>query len=282
VPTALNNGHAVTVDETLADRLERALTDASTMRGQELERVDGNPLALEHRAFNGVRARLVGADLAHYRYFSGPLGLRAAHIAVVPELADWYAQRNAPCFVRLSPLLASTDLLRALSLAGLAQTDFMSLLYGGTQVENAPSLAIRVEEIPRDDRQHLFLDLWTSAAPENERALRQRLAQAEFAHWRCYVAFVDDVPAAHAALFISAQTRTGVLAATWTLPALRGKGCQTALVRRRLSDAALAGCDLVAVEATPGSASQRNLERMGLRLAYTRVTWTRELLLDSK
>lgn len=76
MPTALNNGQAVTVDETLADRLERALTDASTTRGQELERVDGNPLALEHQTFNGVQARLVGTDLAYYRYFSGPLGLR--------------------------------------------------------------------------------------------------------------------------------------------------------------------------------------------------------------
>jgi hypothetical protein len=44
---------------------------------------------------------------------------------------------------------------------------------------------------------------------------------------------------------------------------------------------ALAGCDVVAVEASPGSASQRILERLGLRLAYTRVIWSRELHLAS-
>jgi GNAT superfamily N-acetyltransferase len=276
----------VTVDEGLADRLERAMADAAVMRGVELQQVVGNPLAIEHRTFDRLQARLVGSDLAYYPYFSGPLGLRSGDIAVVPDLVNWYAQRNAPCYVRLSPLLASADLLRALSVAGLAQTGFMSLLYGTSDRVQAITCDIRVEEIAHDQL-GVFLDLWTYAAADGERALRQRLAGAEFSHWRCYVAFVEDQPAAHAALFISSPARIGVLAAAATLPALRGRGCQTALVRRRMSDAALAGCDLVAVEATPGSPSQRNLERAGLRLAYTRVTWSRDYVcsksqLDSK
>ncbi len=198
------------------------MTDASKMRGIEFEHVEGNPLAIEYRTFDGVQARLVGTDLAYYRYFSGPLGLRSTDSACVREVVDWYARRNAPCFVRLSPLLAGADLLRALSAAGLAQSGFMSLLYGTCVIEEAPPADIRVE----------------------------------------------------------AETHTGVLAAAATLPEWRSRGCQTALVRRRLNDAALAGCDLAAVEATPGSASERNLERLGLRLAYTRVIWTREFLLD--
>jgi GNAT superfamily N-acetyltransferase len=264
----------VTVDAALAQRLERALADAGHMRGIELQHVAGNPLAIAHRTFGRVHARLVGNDLGYYRYFSGPPGLGAADIAVIPELAEWYAQHIAPCYVRLSPLLASADLLHALSGAGLAQSDFMSLLYGHAEPRVAAATDVRVEEL-RPDKRQVFLDLWTSTAPDTERVLRQRLARAEFAHWRCYVAFVDDRPAAHAALFISTETRTGVLAATMTLPEVRGRGCQAALVQRRVSDAALTGCDLVAVEASPGGASQRNLERLGFRLAYTRVIWTR-------
>jgi hypothetical protein len=65
-----------------------------------------------------------------------------------------------------------------------------------------------------------------------------------------------------------------VLAAAATLPAFHGRGAQTALIHRRLADAAAAGCTLLAVEATPGSQSERNLERIGLRLAYTRVVWS--------
>jgi hypothetical protein len=96
----------------------------------------------------------------------------------------------------------------------------MSLLYGPTTTQQVAPADIRVEELTHDNL-NLFLELWTHDAPIDERALRQRLAEAEFSHWRCYVAFVDDRPAAHAALFISTQARIGVLAAAATLPELR-------------------------------------------------------------
>jgi hypothetical protein len=37
--------------------------------------------------------------------------------------------------------------------------------------------------------------------------------------------------------------------------------------------AAEQGCDLAMMCAAPGSASQRNAERQGFRIAYTRITW---------
>jgi len=266
VPTSLT--------ELVAERLEHALAEAAERRGAELARVPGNPLAIADTAFGRVRARRVGIDLAYYRYFSGPMRLRTGDGAVVPPLAAWYADRGAPCYVRLSPLFADDALLHALADAGLAPTGVMSLLYGSIAAEptNAPD-RVRIIEVAPEQAQ-TFLDLWTTGAPEHERGVRQQLARAEFAHWRRYVAFVDDQPAAHAAMFVSTEMRTGVLAAAGTLPALRSRGCQTALVRRRMSDAAAAGCDLVAVEASPGSASQRNLERLGLRLAVTRAIWS--------
>jgi hypothetical protein len=36
--------------------------------------------------------------------------------------------------------------------------------------------------------------------------------------------------------------------------------------------AARAGCDLATADTEPGSASQRNYEKCGFRLAYTKVT----------
>jgi len=259
-----------------ANRLEQALADSADWRGAELARVDKNVLAVDERSFGRVHARRVGTDLAYYRYFSGPMRLRTGDEAVVPSLAAWYADRGAPCFVRLSPLCASEDLLCTLADAGLVQTGFMSLLYGSPRAAH-PGRAdhVRVVEVGAEDEQ-TFLGLWTHDVPESERAVRQRLACAEFTHWRRYVAFVDDQPAAYAAMFVSTSTHTAVLAAAGTVPPLRRRGCQAALVRRRLSDAAAADCDLVAVEATPGSPSQRNLERLGLRLAVTRVLWTLE------
>jgi hypothetical protein len=46
---------------------------------------------------------------------------------------------------------------------------------------------------------------------------------------------------------------------------------QTALVRARLAVAAAARCDLATLNADPGSGSQRNAERQGFRVVYTRA-----------
>ncbi len=52
----------------------------------------------------------------------------------------------------------------------------------------------------------------------------------------------------------------------------RKRGVQTALITARLQAAAHAGCDLAMVLTTPGSASERNIQRAGFRVAYTKPT----------
>ncbi len=60
-----------------------------------------------------------------------------------------------------------------------------------------------------------------------------------------------------------------------TLPEWRGRGAQTALLKARLEHALRAGCDLAAAGTSPGSGSQRNLEKLGFRVAYTQVMMVR-------
>jgi len=45
------------------------------------------------------------------------------------------------------------------------------------------------------------------------------------------------------------------------------------LLDARMRHAAAHGCDLALMGAAPGSGSQRNAERHGFRIAYTRVKW---------
>jgi len=88
--------------------------------------------------------------------------------------------------------------------------------------------------------------------------------------WRLYLSEVDGVPAAAGALVL--EDGIGLLAAASTLPAFRNRGCQTSLIRRRLSDAAAAGRrEACALTAEP--VSRRNLERCGLELAYAKTAW---------
>jgi GNAT superfamily N-acetyltransferase len=65
-----------------------------------------------------------------------------------------------------------------------------------------------------------------------------------------------------------------------TLEEARGHGCQTALLHRRICDAAEAGCHTLFVETgerVPGrpSASYRNILRAGFEEAYLRPNWQR-------
>jgi GNAT superfamily N-acetyltransferase len=63
----------------------------------------------------------------------------------------------------------------------------------------------------------------------------------------------------------------GWLSGDTTLPRFRRRGVQSSLQRVRLGMARDAGCSLAVTESVPGSASQRNMERLGFRVAYTRV-----------
>ena len=58
-----------------------------------------------------------------------------------------------------------------------------------------------------------------------------------------------------------------------TTPELRRRGLQSALLQARMRYASDHGCDLAAMAAEAGSASQRNAERKGFRIAYTRTKW---------
>jgi hypothetical protein len=64
-----------------------------------------------------------------------------------------------------------------------------------------------------------------------------------------------------------------LLAGASTIPEGRGRGAQQALLASRLSYAVEYGCDLAMMCAAPGSGSQRNAERRGFRIAYTRLKW---------
>lgn len=67
---------------------------------------------------------------------------------------------------------------------------------------------------------------------------------------------------------LALQEGMAALFATSTLPAYRGRGLQTAMLDWRLRYAQAHGAEIATIETDPGSASQRNVERMGFRLAY--------------
>lgn len=72
---------------------------------------------------------------------------------------------------------------------------------------------------------------------------------------------------------LSISDGVALLAGASTIPEGRQQGAQLALLEGRLRYAAEQGCDIAMMGALPGSGSQRNAERNGFRIAYTRVKW---------
>jgi GNAT superfamily N-acetyltransferase len=64
-----------------------------------------------------------------------------------------------------------------------------------------------------------------------------------------------------------------------TLPEFRGRGCQSALITRRLIDAARSGCELIAAEVWDGhpasEAAASVLEEAGFKQIAGRRNWRR-------
>lgn len=90
----------------------------------------------------------------------------------------------------------------------------------------------------------------------------------------CYLAWIDGEAAGAGTM--SVDRGLAELFGASTRPPFRNRGVQTALLAGRLAEAQRLGCDLAVVHTEPGSASQRNVERMGFRLAYTKVHLVKE------
>jgi Acetyltransferase (GNAT) family len=96
-------------------------------------------------------------------------------------------------------------------------------------------------------------------------------SQETFCRGLSFLAELDGRPIATGAMFI--HNGVALLAGASTIPEGRKQGAQLALLESRLRYAVEKGCDLAMMVALPGSASQRNAERQGFRIAYTRIKW---------
>lgn len=86
-----------------------------------------------------------------------------------------------------------------------------------------------------------------------------------------FVPEIDNQPIAAGALFI--YDDAALLAGASTVPDGRRQNAQSALLEARLRYAVENGCTIAIMGAAPGSQSQRNGEKNGFRIAYTRTKW---------
>jgi GNAT superfamily N-acetyltransferase len=113
---------------------------------------------------------------------------------------------------------------------------------------------------------------WASEYPELLETIRGFGAiTAARKGYPCFLAEVNGESGAAGVLGI--DDGVALFGGSATVPELRRRGLQSALLHERMRYAFERGCDLAMMVAAVGSESQRNAERKGFRIAYTRTKW---------
>jgi GNAT superfamily N-acetyltransferase len=204
--------------------------------------------------------------------FSPPTGTQ------LDTIEGFFRERGAEVFHEVSPL-ADPEVLALLGDRGYRPVELTSIMHmrlTGQRVARAhePSPELRVRVV---DPSESLLWAETSARGWGETPelgafiLEFGRIGAGADGTVCFVAELAGQPIAAAALGM--HNGVAILAGASTDPAFRGRGAQAALLDARLQYATNAGYDIAMMGALPGSASQRNGERQGFRIAYTRIKW---------
>ena len=257
---------------------------------RRLERLEGTAC----RRFVEARARIapesgacwieVGGAYAMFDTPGSPitqtfgLGMFAPVTAkVLSQIEEFFLDRGAPVNHEVSPL-AGVEVLALLTSRGYEPIELTSVMYrpAGDPLDVAVNPRVRVRMVEPDEH-----DRWARAGAMGWSTEVPGASEFMMDLGRVIAAKNDAAPflaeldgEAAGAGSLSLYEGAALLAGASTVPEARRQGVQLALLEARLRYAAAQGCDLAMMCAAPGSSSQRNAERNGFRIAYTRVKWS--------
>jgi GNAT superfamily N-acetyltransferase len=260
-------------DLALARRLERAEGRACASFAEAQREVLPESGA-EWIGCAGALAVFNGVDSPVTQSFG--LGLfEELNASSLDQMERFFFDRGTAAVHEVSPLagVAAIDLLCTRKYKPI---EISSVLYRSVErpVVEAPG-NIRAREISEDER-GLWADIsargWSSEYPEMLETIRGFGAIAAARRDSpCFLAEIDGEPGAAGVLGI--HDGVALFGGSATVPELRRRGLQSALLHERMRYAFEHGCDLAMMVAAAGSESQRNAERKGFRIAYTRTKW---------
>jgi hypothetical protein len=235
-----------------------------------------------HKAEFGPIQATVTRDLPGARVLNLVLGAGAADAApegFLEEAIDWAREQEASPFVLLSPEAPGTAA-AASTLPGLGfepSVNWMRFVRDAHPPRFKVSDEVEVVEVGADGPLAPFgsiaalgfgLPAWCASVLAPVTGLPA---------WRTYVARIDGEAQACGAMLLDGEVAELGIAAT--LEGGRRRGCQLALLRRRIEDAAAAGASTLFIETgerVPGrpSTSYANILRAGFEEAYLCQGWS--------
>lgn len=210
----------------------------------------GNGSPLTHAIGAGLRGVVTGDELG--------------------EIEDFYFSRGAGVSIDLCPH-ADPGLRELLVARGYELAEMNNVLVRALQPEDSWSVSISIEAATNEEefattltRGFFGRDMITA----DEYLLGQTLFHMPSA--RSLIARLNGEAAGGCGL----SMRSGVasLYGDAVLTRYRGRGVHLAMICSRLNAAVEAGCDLATAGTVPGGISQRNYQRLGFEVAYTKAT----------
>jgi ribosomal protein S18 acetylase RimI-like enzyme len=257
------------------ERMQRTLAvdiSYTISRMKVLERLPGNPLSIHYRWVDETAVAL----MSRLPSFCRVVGLRAGHEQRIEELVCWYRGHDIKPKFEMVPGHYAESLGRELTRLGFFQSGFHVSLIGEPARAAPADDPVNIEQVTTADTMEDYLDAyvagWEIAEKDQDQFKINVRPWLNQAGWSLYAGRLNGQPAAAATLYL--KDGVGYLADATTSPAFRRRGLQSALLRRRISDAAAAGVDTVFSGAAPFSTSHRNMERIGMRVQFVRSLWT--------
>jgi GNAT superfamily N-acetyltransferase len=191
------------------------------------------------------------------------------------EMEEFFKSRGTSTMHEVCPH-AGVAVLEMLCGRGYVPMEVSNVLYRAVETPGAaPGDGIRVRTVGAHEAElwgAVSARGWTHQNPELEGFMRQMGALCVAREQSpCFLAELDGVPGAAGGLVL--HEGVALFAGAATVPELRRRGLQGALLAERMRYAAEAGCDMAMMVTEAGSESQRNAERKGFRVAYTRMKW---------
>jgi GNAT superfamily N-acetyltransferase len=253
---------------------------------RRLERAEG----LANRAFVEARARRNPPSGACWREVAGTLAMfdgvaspctqtfglglfDPVNSGDLDVIEEFFRERGAPVIHETCPI-AQKELWPLLADRGYRPIEFTSVMVRDLSEVGIDSGTVEVSVAGEDEREVMAQ---TSAAGWSESMeipadfLEMMRTISSAASVVSFLARMDGQPVAAAALNINEGV--ALLAGASTIPEARRRGAQRGLLMARLAYAAGVGCDLAMMGAEPGSSSQRNAQRQGFQIVYTRIKW---------
>jgi GNAT superfamily N-acetyltransferase len=261
------------------------LADLALARRLEATEGRGNAAFVEAQAAtdpnSGAIWKSIGGTLAMFAGVGSPitqtfgLGVHQPLTAAdLDAIERFFETRGSRVFHEVCPL-AGVEVPAMLAARGYTPIEMSSVLY--REIDGAPAAAaanpdLRVRSVEKSEGAFYarMASRGWAESPEVQPFI-ERFAHISVQRAACFVAELNGTPIATAAVFM--HEGVALLAGASTIPDGRRQGAQSALLDTRLRAATSKGCDLAMMCAAPGSSSQRNAERNGFRIAYTRTKW---------